>query len=293
MGAQVAPPERCMWQLRSALPAPARQLGLAQPADRSHFGRELAHLLIIPSLCCARACRQGQFGAGRTLEGRGPSNAPLRVSSLVAWFASDPGRLGVEGRAAHCTRHGPAAVERRMAPLCAASHQGHLPKPIGPSAGGIELPRGSPPPLLPPHLAHTAKRMSLLLPFQFMQMACTAALVARGGSGAGRLGNLLALLVLVLALPHAHGQALGLDRKAKEATTKRFLKQLADLNLWAGVVACSDGAGDAVYKVRACRSTTTGGGGAGAKRTAAPAAGSWAPSRPSLLRQLLAAADLS
>ena len=48
----------------------------------------------------------------------------------------------------------------------------------------------------------------------------------------------------------ARGQALGLDRKAKEATTKRFLKQLADLNLWAGVVACSDGAGDALYKVR-------------------------------------------
>lgn len=79
-------------------------------------------------------------------------------------------------------------------------------------------------------------------------MTCTAALAARRGSGAGRLGYLLALLVLVLALPHARGQALGLDRKAKEATTKRFLKQLADLNLWAGVVACSDGAGDAVYK---------------------------------------------
>ena len=60
-------------------------------------------------------------------------------------------------------------------------------------------------------------------------------------------GVFLALLALLQA---ARGQALGLDRRAKEETTKRFLKQLADLSLWAGTVACSDGAEDAVYTVR-------------------------------------------
>ena len=76
------------------------------------------------------------------------------------------------------------------------------------------------------------------------------AMAARLPRGAGRLGGLLLALLLAQLAAMARGQALGLDRKAKEATTKRFLKQLADLNLWAGVVACSDGAGDALYKVR-------------------------------------------
>ncbi|KAI7841319.1 hypothetical protein COHA_004938 [Chlorella ohadii] len=73
-------------------------------------------------------------------------------------------------------------------------------------------------------------------------------MAARLPRGAGRLGGLLLALLLAQLAAMARGQALGLDRKAKEATTKRFLKQLADLNLWAGVVACSDGAGDAIYK---------------------------------------------
>lgn len=72
------------------------------------------------------------------------------------------------------------------------------------------------------------------------------ALAARLGS-AGRLAA-LSLVLLLLAPPMAHSQSLGLDRAAKEATTKRLLKQLADLNLWAGVVACSDSAEGPIYK---------------------------------------------
>lgn len=80
-------------------------------------------------------------------------------------------------------------------------------------------------------------------------MYAQMALAARLGS-AGRLAA-LSLVLLLLAPPMAHSQSLGLDRAAKEATTKRLLKQLADLNLWAGVVACSDSAEGPIYKVGA------------------------------------------
>ena len=130
------------------------------------------------------------------------------------------------------------------------------------------------PPQPPPLCCNTTVVAATLL-----QMACTArtlAMVVRTGSAA-RLSVLLVLALLVL--PVTRGQALGLDRKTKEIATKRFLKQLADLNLWAGVVACSDGAGDAVYKVRAAALAAAAVGGALLQGCARVAAGSCAPSR--------------
>lgn len=61
--------------------------------------------------------------------------------------------------------------------------------------------------------------------------------------------HLPVLLLLGLAGMLPAEAALPLTRAQKEETTKRFLRQLSDLNLWAGVVACSDKSGDDLYQV--------------------------------------------